>query len=155
MTIDKPVLLTEEGLEKLQAELRQLIEVRRPDISERIREAKEFGDISENAEYQEAKNEQGMIEGRILDLEQMIRNAELIDAEAHHTVVEVGSTVKLKDSEGEFTYKVVGSAEADPTQGRISLESPVGRALMGRKAGEEVTVKVPDGESKVKILKVD
>jgi transcription elongation factor GreA len=155
MMSDKPVLLTREGLEKLQAELNHLRDVRRPEIADRIREAKEFGDISENAEYTEAKNEQSLIEGRILTLEQMIRNAEIItETEKKHSVVEVGSTVVLKDAHGQLTYTIVGPAEADPIQGRISLESPVGKAIMGHKSGDKVTVRTPGGDELVEIVKV-
>src|SRR5919108_1232675 len=111
--LDKPVLLTKEGLDKLQRELEELRTVRRNEIAERIKYAKEFGDIAENSEYEDAKNEQGMLEGRILTLERMVRNAVIIE-EQHNGVVQVGSRVTVKDEYGQETYTVVGPAEVDP-----------------------------------------
>jgi transcription elongation factor GreA len=149
---EKPVLLSQEGLSRLSAELDQLRRVRRAEIAERIRQAKEYGDIMENSEYEDAKNEQAMVEGRILTVEAMVRNAVIIPDEHDKKVVGVGSTVKLLDSSGdEFDYTIVGSAESDPGQGRISNESPVGKALLGRKAGESVEVAVPSGKQTLKI----
>ncbi|HEV7679426.1 MAG TPA: transcription elongation factor GreA [Candidatus Dormibacteraeota bacterium] len=152
--LDKPVLLTKEGLDKMQQELDELRTTRRSEIAERIKYAKEFGDISENSEYEDAKNEQGMVEGRILTLEKMIRNAVLIE-EHHDGVVKVGSVVKVKDDFGQETYTIVGPAEVDVAAGRISMESPVGKALMGHKGGETVSVPTPAGARSVKIVKVD
>ncbi|HXA28115.1 MAG TPA: transcription elongation factor GreA [Candidatus Angelobacter sp.] len=152
--LDKPVLLTKEGLDKLQQELDELRTTRRNEIAERIKYAKEFGDISENAEYEDAKNEQGMVEGRILTLEKMIRNAVLIE-EHHDGIVQVGSVVKVKDDFGEETYTIVGPAEVDVAGGRISMESPVGKALIGHRVGEKVQVQTPSGSRTVKIVKVD
>ncbi|HVD02545.1 MAG TPA: transcription elongation factor GreA [Candidatus Dormibacteraeota bacterium] len=152
---DKPVLLTPEGLQKLQDELNHLINERRPEIALRIKHAKEFGDLSENAEYEDAKNDQGFIEGRIMTVEQMIRNASLIDTgEKVDGFVHLGSTVGVKDEFGETSYVIVGSAEADAGSGKISLESPVGKALMGRRTGEEVDVETPGGPRRVRILQV-
>src|SRR5437899_2122759 len=121
--LDKPVLLTKEGLDKLQSELDELRTTRRSEIAERIKYAKEFGDISENSEYEDAKNEQGMLEGRILTLEKMVRNAVIIE-EHHDGVVQVGSSVTVKDEFGKETYTIVGPAEVDVASGRISMESP-------------------------------
>src|SRR5256885_268357 len=136
---EKPVLLTKEGLRQLEEELHLLVTARRPEIAERIRHARDFGDISENAEYIEAKNEQSLVEGRIMTLEGMIRNAVVIEeAEREQGVVGVGTTVNVKTVEGDERYAIVGPAEADPLQGRISNESPLGRALLGHKAGDEV-----------------
>lgn len=155
MMQDKPVLLTPEGLHKLQEELDNLISVRRPEIAQRIKHAKEFGDLSENAEYDDAKNDQGFIEGRIMKLEQMIRNASLIEPDDKTDGwVHLGSTVKVKDEFGETAYTIVGPAEADAGSGKISLESPVGKALLGRRSGEEVEVETPGGARTVQILQV-
>jgi transcription elongation factor GreA len=152
---EKPVLLTQEGLEKLRAELSHLVNERRPEIAQRIKMAKEFGDLTENAEYDDAKNEQGFVEGRILTVEQMIRNASLIETDEHTDgSVQLGSSVKVKDDFGEMTYTIVGPAEADAGSGRISLESPVGKALLGGRPGDEISVETPGGPRQVQILKV-
>jgi transcription elongation factor GreA len=145
---DKEVILTLEGLNKLEKEIEYLKTVRRREVAERIKQALDFGDISENSEYEDAKNEQGFIEGRILAIEKMLRNVRIIDdQEVTLTEVGLGSKVTLLDVEtGEqFEYSIVGSAEADPFNSRISNESPVGKALLGRKVGEEIEVKVPVG----------
>jgi transcription elongation factor GreA len=152
--LDKPVLLTREGLEKLQRELDELRTVKRQEIAERIKHAKEFGDITENAEYEDAKNEQGMLEGRILTLEKMVRNAVLIE-EHHDGIVQVGSRVTVKDESGEEEFTIVGPAEVDVANGRISMESPVGKALLGHRVGEEIKVQTPGGTRKLKIKQVD
>jgi transcription elongation factor GreA len=153
---EKPVLLTKEGLKALEDELEQLTSVRRGEVAERIRQARDFGDISENAEYTEAKNEQSLVEGRILTLEVMVRNAVMIEEEPRQKgVVAVGAMVKVSSDEGEETYAIVGAAEADPLAGRISNESPLGRALLGHKAGDEVEWSSPIGTSRVKILTVN
>jgi transcription elongation factor GreA len=152
---DKPVLLTKEGLQALEEELEQLVNVRRADVAERIRQARDFGDIAENAEYTEAKNEQSLVEGRIQTLEAMVRNAVMIEEENRERgVVAAGAEVKVSSEEGEETYSIVGAAEADPLNGRISNESPLGRALLGHKAGDEVEWTSPIGTSRVKILAV-
>ncbi len=151
---DKPVPLTRDGHEKLLSELDQLRTARRQEIAERIKHAKEFGDLSENAEYEDAKNEQGFVEGRILTLERMLRNAQIIEEEPSDGTVQVGSTVRVRDEFGEMTYTIVGPAEVDAAAGRISLESPVGRALIGHRPGEAVAVEAPDGSREVKILQV-
>ena len=153
---DKPVLLTREGLRKLEEEYEELVGTRRREIAERIRHARDFGDIAENAEYIEAKNEQGLVEGRILTLEAMIRNAVVIEeAERQKGVVSVGTTVKVEMDEGAEKYAIVGPAEADPLKGMISNESPLGRALLGHRAGDEVEWSAPSGVSRVKILTVN
>lgn len=151
---DKEIVLTAEGLEKLQGELDELKTVHRREVNDRIRQAKEYGDLSENAEYEDAKQEQAFIEGRILKLEGMIRNARLIDeSEYAPNEVHLGCTVKVKDlKNGEnYEFSIVGSAEADPPKHRISNESPLGRALIGHKKGETVDVTTPRGIAKYKI----
>jgi transcription elongation factor GreA len=147
MVSNKPEYLSREGLEKLRAELDELVSVRRPEIANRIHEAKEHGDITENAEYEDAKNEQAFIEGRIQSLTMLIKNAVLIEENTSTSFVQIGSTVELKGVEGTERYTIVGSTEAEPLEGRISNESPVGRALLGRKKGDKVTVSVPAGDS--------
>ena len=149
--MDKPVLLTKEGLDKLAAELEELRTVRRAEVAERIKYAKDFGDISENAEYEAAKNEQGMLEGRILTLEMMVRNAVIIEQAEVGGVVQVGSTVEVKDEYGTQAFTIVGPAEVDVTSGRISMESPVGKALLGRRIGEKVQVQSPGGMRELKV----
>ncbi|HZZ64113.1 MAG TPA: transcription elongation factor GreA [Candidatus Baltobacteraceae bacterium] len=151
---EKEIVLTREGLEKLERELDDLKTIHRREVNDRIRQAKEFGDLSENAEYEDAKQEQAFIEGRIIKLEQMIRNARIID-ESDYSADEVhlGSMVKVKDLKGSASHEfsIVGSAEADPVNQRISNESPLGRALMGHKKGETVDVTTPRGVVKYKI----
>lgn len=154
---EKEVILTLEGLKKLEQELEQLKSVKRREVAERIKQAIEFGDISENSEYEDAKNEQAFIEGRILTLEKMLRNARVIDeGEIHTDVVSIGSTVLIKDMEvgDEINYTIVGSAEADPSANKISNESPVGKAILGKKKGSIVEVNVPAGKLKYKIVKI-
>src|SRR5215471_2064032 len=152
---ERPVLLTKDGLGQLEEELDQLVQVRRTEIAERSRHARDFGDISENAEYTEAKNEQSLVEGRIQTLEAMIRNAVLIEDEPRQAgVVTVGASVTVSDEDGDETYAIVGAAEADPLRGRISNESPLGRALLGHRAGDEVEWTSPSGISRVTILAV-
>ncbi len=154
---ERDVFLTAEGLRKLEDELDDLKTVRRKGIAERIKQALAFGDISENSEYDQAKNEQAQLEERIAKLEMMLRNAKLIDEDDISTdVVSIGSKVLVKDLEydEEMEYTIVGSAEADPYEGRISNESPVGRALLGEKSGDTVEVQVPDGVIKYQILQI-
>jgi transcription elongation factor GreA len=155
---DKEIVLTRDGLKKLEDELDELKTVHRREVNERIRQAKEFGDISENAEYEDAKQEQAFVEGRVLKLEAMIRNARVIDASDYVAdEVHLGATIKVKEAGSgvsrEFT--IVGSAEADPKNARLSNESPVGRALMGRKKGETVDVTTPRGPMKYKIESIN
>jgi transcription elongation factor GreA len=144
-------LLTKEGLDKLATELEELRTVRRAEVAERIKYAKDFGDISENAEYEAAKNEQGMLEGRILTLEMMVRNAVIIEQVEVGGVVQVGSTVEVKDEFGTQAFTIVGPAEVDVTSGRISMESPVGKALLGRRIGDKVEVQSPGGVRELKV----
>jgi len=152
--MEKPVLLTKEGLDKLQSELDELRGVRRSEIAERIKYAKDFGDITENAEYEDAKNEQGMLEGRILTLETMLRNAVLIEQGANAGVVQAGSTVEVRDEFGVQVFTIVGPAEVDVAHGRISMESPVGKALLGRTVGEKVEVQSPGGVRQLQVVRV-
>ena len=149
---NKPTYLSKEGLEKLRRELDELINVRRPEIAARIQEAKQHGDLSENAEYEDAKNQQAFIEGRIQSLSSLIKNAIIIDENHSTEHVAIGSTVVLDGEDGEETYTIVGSAEAKPGDGRISNESPVGRALLGKKKGDKVKVSVPAGSFTYKIV---
>jgi transcription elongation factor GreA len=154
---EKNVFLTVEGLKKLEDELDNLKTVRRKEVAERIKQALAFGDISENSEYDEAKNEQAQLEERIVKLEAMLRNAKIIDDDDITTdAVSIGSKVLVNDLEydEEIEYTIVGSAEADPYEGKISNESPVGSALIGGKMGDVVEVQVPDGLIKYKILKI-
>ncbi len=155
--MEKEVLLSPEGLTKLEAELEHLKTVRRREVAERIKQAREFGDISENSEYEDAKNEQAFIEGRILTLEKMLRNAKLIENDGvDPTSVRIGSHVVLRDMDGQETmaYTIVGSTEADPGELRISNESPVGKALLNRGVGEVVEIQVPAGKLRYEILEV-
>jgi transcription elongation factor GreA len=145
---EKEVLLTPDGLAKLEKELEHLKTVRRRQVAARIKQALEFGDISENSEYDDAKNEQAFVEGRVLKLEKWLRNARLIDNdEVTDGAVSLGTRVKLKDLESgeEFDYVLVGSAEADPSAAKISNESPVGKAVMGKSVGSVVEVHAPAG----------
>ncbi len=154
---EKDVFLTLEGLKKLEEELDKLKTVRRKEVAERIKQALAFGDISENSEYDEAKNEQAQLEERIAKLEAMLRNAKLIDDDEISTeVVTLGSKVVVKDLDydEEMEYTIVGSAEADPFNGKISNESPVGNALLGKKKGDVVEVQVPDGSIKYEIVSI-
>ena len=154
---EKEVILTVAGLKNLEEELEQLKSVRRREIAARIKQAIEFGDISENSEYEDAKNEQAFIEGRILTLEKMLRNAKIIDDEnIDIEEVHIGSKVLLKDLEfgDEFEYTIVGSVEADPIASKISNESPVGRAILGKPKGSVVEVNVPAGILKYQIIDI-
>ena len=151
---DKEIVLTAEGLTKLEQELDELKSVHRREVNDRIRQAKEYGDLSENAEYEDAKQEQAFIEGRILKLEAMIRNARIIDeSEYAADEVHLGAIVKVRDvkKNDAYEFSIVGSAEADPSSQRISNESPLGRALMGHKKGTVVDVVTPRGVVKYKI----
>jgi transcription elongation factor GreA len=146
---DESVLLTKDGLEKLKNELLELRTVRRAEVAEAIREAQELGPDQQDGQYEDAKNQQAFLEGRIGEIERMLERAEVIDQAAAHRSkeVRVGSTVTLKTKDGKSRkYLVVGPAEANPSEGRISHESPVGRALLGKKRGEQVTVRAPAGD---------
>ena len=154
---EKEVLLTQEGYDNLEKELEYLKTEKRSEISERIKVALGFGDLSENSEYDEAKNDQAFNEGRIIQLENMLKNAVVVDeSEIPTDKVSVGSIVKVMDYEfdEEVEYTIVGSAEADPMNFKISNESPVGKALLGRTIGDIVDVQVPDGVAKFEILEI-
>ncbi|MDL2335649.1 MAG: transcription elongation factor GreA [Chloroflexota bacterium] len=151
---NKPAYLSKDGLEQIRQELAELVNTRRAEIAARIHEAKEHGDITENAEYEDAKNEQAFVEGRIQALSALVKNAVVITENHSSTHVQIGSTVTIQSKDGKESFMIVGSAEASPAEGRISNESPVGRALLGRKKGDEVVVTVPAGDSKYKILSI-
>ncbi len=155
--MQKEVILTPEGYEKLKQEIENLRTVKRREVAERIRVAREFGDIQENAEYDDAKNEQALLEHRIATLEERLRNARVIDAgDVTTDVVSIGSFVRLRDVDAKktFEYHIVGSAEANPAENKLSNESPVGKAILGRKKGETVEVTAPRGAMKFKILEI-
>ena len=154
---EKQFILTAEGLKKIEQKFEYLKSVRRREVAERIKQAIEFGDISENSEYEDAKNEQAFIEGEIITLEKMLRNSKVIDEQEIKTdVVSIGVTVVLKDLEfgDEFEYTLVGSAEADPVDFKISNESPVGQAILGQKIGSIVEVNVPAGILKYEVIDI-
>jgi transcription elongation factor GreA len=150
--------MTEEGYRKLEDELEHLKHARRPEVAERIRQAKELASTQNNAEYDDAKNEQAFVEGRILTLEKLLQDATIIDEEqAHHASrAQIGSTVHVSEGQGKETheYTIVGPAEVDPKAGRISNESPVGQALLGKGVGEEVQINVPKGVIRYTITKI-
>ena len=153
----KTIKITDEGLKKLQDELEYLKTVGRTDIAEKIKVARGYGDLSENSEYDEAKNEQAKIEARIVELEAMLNNVEIIsDVKGGAKTVVVGVCVKVRDvkTEIEFEYRIVGSTDADPRNGMISDECPVGKALLGKKAGDVAVVEAPSGEIKLEILNI-
>ncbi len=152
---DKVVYLTPEGRERFEAELRELVSVQRHEVEERIRRAKEFSDTVDNAEYDEAKNAQSFIEGRIQELERMLASAQIIREEAKPDYVRLGCYVTVVDQDGEQeTYHMVGSQEADPRNRMISNESPIGRALLGRRIGDEVTVVAPGGSFTLRVKEI-
>jgi transcription elongation factor GreA len=151
---NKPAYLSQEGLDKLREELNEMVTVRRAEVAARIQEAKEHGDITENAEYEDAKNEQAFVEGRIQTLSALIKNAVIIDEHASTAFVGIGSTVDVESEDGKETFRIVGSAEANPAEGRISNESPVGKALLGHRKGDKVQVSVPAGSWTYKIVSI-
>jgi transcription elongation factor GreA len=151
---NRPTYISRDGLDHLIKEHEELIAVRRPEIAQRIHDAKEHGDLSENAEYEDAKNEQAFVEGRIQTLEALIKNATLIDEKHTNDHVQIGSTVTVKGPDGSQKFTIVGSTEAKPTEGRISNESPVGRALLGHKKGEVIKVQVPAGDIAYTIVSI-
>ena len=155
--MDKKNILTYEGLKKLEDELENLKDVRRKEVSQKIKEAREQGDLSENAEYDAAKDEQRDIEARIEELEKILKNAEVVvEEEADLDKVSIGCSVKILDCEfdEELEYKIVGSTEANSLKGKISNESPVGKALLGKQVGDTVTVETPAGEFSYKVLSI-
>jgi transcription elongation factor GreA len=154
---DKEVILSAEGLRKLEDKLEHLKSVKRHEVAERIRKARQFGDINENSEYEDAKNEQAFVEGEVLQLEKVLRNAKLVDdVSIDPHIASLWSRVKIQDinSSEVCEYTIVGSTESDPVKNRISDESPVGRAFLGRRAGDVVEVQVPAGTVKYKVLEV-
>jgi transcription elongation factor GreA len=153
---EKEIILTKDGYSKLLEEREYLEHTRRREVAQRIKEAIGFGDLSENSEYDDAKNEQAFLEGRIIQINDMLSMAKIIDENGHSSKVSVGSHVILLDVEfdEEEEYHIVGSFEADPTNHKISNESPVGKAIMGKKAGDMVQVPVPDGFCEYKIVKI-
>jgi len=155
--VEKDVILTPDGYEQLKARIEELETTKRREVAGRIKEARDFGDISENSEYDDAKNEQALLEHRIARLKEQLRSARVIDAKDVPTdIVSVGSKVKVEDVDhgDQDTYEIVGSAEANPAVGRLSNESPVGRALIGHKKGETVEVAAPAGAIRLKIVEI-
>ena len=156
--VDREIILTPEGFQRLKEEIEYLSSVKRDEVAERIRAARDFGDISENSEYYDAKNEQAMLEARIYALEDRLRSALVIDSDSITTdKVGVGTKVTVQDMKaGDIVqYSIVGSSEADPAARKLSNESPVGRAIMGHKPGDKVTVIVPQGSKRLKVLAIE
>ena len=154
---EKAVPMTKDGIERLQKELEHLLAVRRPEVADRIHQAKELASAQNNAEYEEAKNEQAFVEGRIMTLEHLLQNVTVIDEEAahHSSRAQLGSKVTVTTGDGKpMEYTIVGAAEAQPTQGMISNESPVGRALLGKRVGDEVQVSAPRGVLRMTITSI-
>ncbi len=151
----KEFYLTADGVTKLQEELDELVHSKRAEIAQRLKEAKEYGDLSENSQWDDAKDQQAYIEGRIAEIENILKHSSVIKAAAKGGGVSLGSTVHLELEEGVQKYIIVGSTEANPEEGKISNESPIGRALMGKKPGEEVSVEVPNGTITYKIKHVE
>ena len=152
---EKKIMLTQEGLAKLKSELEELLSVRRREIAGKIKRAREMGGTENNAEYDDAKNEQAFVEGRILTLENIVKNAVVIESPALPGVVELGNKVLIQNQDGKIDqFTIVGSAEANPVEGKISNESPVGQALLDRKVGDEVQVPTPAGMLKLTIIEV-
>jgi len=149
------IYVTKEGLEKLKAELAELNDVKRTEVARRIKEAREMGDISENSEYDAAKQEQSYIEGRISELEEFIKNAEISKDNGKKDVIGVGAKVKIKVDSEEVEYHIVGAPEANPLEKKISHESPLGSALVGKKVGDKIEVEAPMGKLLYTILKID
>jgi len=158
MSEDKSYYMTQEGKEKLEEELHHLKTVRRKEVVERIKIARDFGDLSENSEYDSAKEEQAFVETRIAQIEKMIRNAVIIENdEENKDIVTLGKSVTFKElPDGDVeTYTIVGSAEADPFEGKISNDSPMAKSLLGKEVGTEVSVTTPGGDIEVKIISVE
>ena len=152
---EKKIAITQEGLARLQSELEHLLSVRRREVAAKIKRAREMGGTENNAEYDDAKNDQAFVEGRILMLENIIRNATAIGSPASPDIVELGNKVLIENQDGKIEqFAIVGSTEANPVEGRISNESPVGKALLNKKIGDEVKVLTPAGMLKLKILEV-
>jgi len=152
----KPTFVTEEGLRKLQEELEYLKVVKRKEVAEALKQAKAFGDLSENSEYDEAKNEQAEVERHIAELEDILENVEIITTPGKKNGIQVGSAVKVYDEEfdEEVIYTIVGSTESDPMENKVSDESPIGKALLGAKPGDDVIAETPGGTLKMKVLEI-
>jgi transcription elongation factor GreA len=151
----KKILITQEGLAKLQSELEHLLSVRRQEVASKIKRAREMGGTENNAEYEDAKNEQAFVEGRILTLENIVNKATVIESPALPGVVEVGDKILIQNQDGKIEqFAIVGSAEANPVEGKISNESPVGKALLGKKIGDEIEVATPAGIIRLLIMDV-
>ncbi len=153
--MSKKYLLTPEGLQKMNQELKELINKKRPDVIERIREAASHGDLSENADYAQAREEQSFIEGRIQEIEDIIKNAEIISTSSQHNNVTIGSTTVITVNGNEKKYKIVGSNEANPKEGKISNESLIGKALLGKKSGDKFKVTTPAGDMEYEIISIE
>ncbi|MBI4948287.1 transcription elongation factor GreA [Candidatus Berkelbacteria bacterium] len=149
----KQILMTGEGLEKLQVELKELTEVKRPEIVNRIKVAKALGDLSENAEYTSAKEEQSFVEGRIQELEELLKHAKVVEGNNSDSIG-IGSYIDFEVDGDKDSFELVGSTESDPDNGKISIDSPVGQALLGHRVGDVVSVQTPDGAISYKILAV-
>lgn len=150
--MDEEQYITKEGLIELEKEVEELRTVKRPEIARRLQESASFGDLSENSEYQEAKAAQAFIEGRILELEEVLRNAVIIKEGVKSPIVQVGSKIKVACGDRKETFLIVGASEAAPEEGKISIESPLGRSFLGRKEGDEVCVDTPGGRVKYRII---
>ncbi|MEA2089132.1 MAG: transcription elongation factor GreA [Patescibacteria group bacterium] len=147
--------ISAEGLEKVKKELEEIKKIKRPELIKRIQEAKELGDLSENADYHSAKEDQSFMEGKILELDDLIKNSVIIDnSQKNNKIVSVGSIVKVKNSSGIQEYTITGSNEADPINGKISNESPLGKTMMDKEVGNEFLITTPNGEAKYKILEI-
>ena len=146
--------ITKAGLEKAKEELEHLKKIKMPEVIERIARAKELGDLSENAEYQDAKDEQGFIAGKIVELENLVNKSHVIEQNSNNEYVDIGSTVEVSCDGQKFVYTIVGSNEADPVKGLISNESPIGRSFLGKKKGEKIIVKIPRGEMECEVLAI-
>jgi len=149
------IYVTKEGLAKLKAELAELTDVKRTEVAQRIKEAREMGDISENSEYDAAKQEQSYIEGRISELEEVIKTAQISDEAGKKDIIGVGAIVKIKVESEEIEYHIVGAPEANPLEKKISHESPLGSALVGKRVGDKIEVEAPMGKLTYTILKID
>jgi transcription elongation factor GreA len=154
-TTKKEFYLTQDGVNKLKAELEDLIKTQRPKVAQELKEAKEYGDLSENASWDAAKDHQSFIEGRISEIEHILRGVVVIKAPKSVTKINIGSTVHLEIEDGKQVYTIVGSTEANPSDGKISNESPIGQALMGKSKGEEVEIDVPSGTMTFKIAHIE
>ena len=151
----KEYFLTKDGVDKLKEELDDLTGNQRQKIAVKLREAKEYGDLSENIQWDDAKDQQAFVEGRIAEIEHILKHAQIIESPRKKDAVDLGTTVHVELEEGKQVYMIVGSTEANPEEGKISNESPIGQALMGKRAGEEVEVSVPSGKMVFKILKIE